>query len=185
LDLLIAAGLLLNLKLKLINGFLLFLLTNIAIVFLRIQNLFSFVIVDLLHKDLTFTGRTSAWDSAIIKISNKFLLGYGNMGQEQESRLIGDVYCHNALLEILFRGGIIRLIFFGLIILLISKKTNNYLDNRLFQNLVFCVCILWIISITESVLITSIIYVMFCGLYYLPQPVKKTVKVSESEIVNN
>lgn len=174
LDLLIISGLFVKFKLSLFKGFLLFLLANIVIVYLRIQNVFSFIIVDILHKDLSFTGRTSVWDSANVKILNKLLLGYGNMGQGQETSILGDVYCHNALLEIMFRGGIIRLILLGLIIYIISKETNKYLNSRLFQNLIFCISMLWIISITESVLITTIIYVMFSALYFLPKPLDTT-----------
>lgn len=175
LDLLVVINFFVKLRLSLFKGFLIFLVSNFAIVFLRIQNIFSFIIVDILHKDISFTGRTTVWDSSIKKIPYKFLLGYGFMGQEKESQILGDVYCHNALLEILFRGGLIRLILFGLFIYIISKKTEAYLQQRLIQNLIFCISILWIISITESVLINNIIFVMFCTLYILPKEEKQQI----------
>ncbi len=184
LDLLIILNIFIQWKLSLFKSFLLFLFTNFAIVFLRIQNVFSFIIEDLLHKDLTFTGRTNVWDTSIKKIPDKILLGYGNLGQEQEERILGDVYCHNGLLEILFRGGIIRLLLFGIIIYIISNKTKKYLDNKLYQSLIFCVSIIWIVSITESVLVNYIIFVMFSVLYIIPNPEnvkrKKIITINET-----
>jgi len=38
----------------------------LSLVFFRIQNIFEFLIVDILHKDLTITGRIYIWDRCII-----------------------------------------------------------------------------------------------------------------------
>ena len=52
-------------KITILREYLIYLVITIIVVFLRLQNVFSFLIVDLLHKDLTFTGRTNIWDKAI------------------------------------------------------------------------------------------------------------------------
>ncbi|MGI5895431.1 MAG: O-antigen ligase family protein [Oscillospiraceae bacterium] len=49
----------------------------LSIVVFRLQDSFAFLIEDILHKDITFTGRTEIWDLAFQKISQCWLFGLG------------------------------------------------------------------------------------------------------------
>lgn len=52
-------------------------LLGIGITFFKIQYLFSFIIVDILHKDLTMTGRTNVWNIGFEGFFSSPLLGCG------------------------------------------------------------------------------------------------------------
>ncbi len=102
------------------------------IVFVRVQDLFAFFIVGVLHKDLTFTGRTPIWDFAIKSFKQRPIWGYGELGNGG----FVNVYwanrpapAHNTLLQILHDGGLVELIvlmlfMFGAAYLLMKKRRN-------------------------------------------------------------
>ena len=100
----------------------------IGIVVLRFQNLFSFFIVDYLHKDLTFTGRTFLWDNVLNYIQEKPFLGYGI---ESNSVFINKMgfrlytHAHNTIYDIVYKGGIVSLIFFAFLLIISSKKLKE------------------------------------------------------------
>lgn len=90
-----------------------YLTLQIGIVFLRIQNLFSFIIVDILHRNLSFTGRTTIWNSYIDQFANGSLANklFGNFGVPASS-----VNTHNMFLGLLSFTGITGLLmYFSLI----------------------------------------------------------------------
>lgn len=138
-------------KITLFKSYLILLSVEIAIVLLRIQNVFSYIIVNLLGKDLTFTGRTKDWDRAMEMIPQKLFFGHGMMDQATEKSILGDTFCHNGILEQLFRGGIIYFLIFALIIVLVSMNVKNVESNAI-QKGIFVVCGFWTLSITEVVL---------------------------------
>ena len=99
-------------------------LVTIGIVIFQIQNLFSFIIVDILKKDITFTGRTTIWARSIENIVNSHFLGkgYADLSQRAlENGGKGLVNAHNQILEICYLGGIPLLISFGAIIVVTTK----------------------------------------------------------------
>lgn len=100
-----------------------------GIVIFRLQNLFSFFIVDILNKDLTFTNRTGLWDITLNSIKEKPLIGHGwqNMSVRHfmyDSSTI--ITAHNQILEYLYLGGIVAMI----ILLIVLKVTNNDLKKH-------------------------------------------------------
>lgn len=109
---------------KLLNPKLLFftyILLNLLVVIFRIQNNFSWFFVDILGKDLTFTGRTYLWDYAINMINYHSFLGYG-MGVEIIGN--GHIYpnAHCLILDFLFKGGFFSLMSF--LLLMINFNIN-------------------------------------------------------------
>lgn len=99
-----------------------------SIVVLRLQNLFSFIIVDILHKDLTLTHRTEFWDYAFTKISQNWLYG---LGEAVEKGHVWSSYYslfyngHNIILELLLDGGIILLAAFLVTLFLCGRKVHS------------------------------------------------------------
>ncbi|MFR3202482.1 MAG: O-antigen ligase family protein [[Clostridium] leptum] len=59
------------------NYLILNILLFFVIVIFRMQNLFAFLIEDILHKNLTLTGRTVIWDRTLELIGEKPILGHG------------------------------------------------------------------------------------------------------------
>lgn len=79
-----------------------------CVVVFRLQDLFAFFIEGVLHKGLSFTGRTDIWDEAIRMFLLSPLLGYGYTSTGKVYRLVKGKYyhAHNAFLEILVEGGL-------------------------------------------------------------------------------
>lgn len=103
-----------------------------AIVVFRLQNVFSFLIVNILKKDLTFSNRTYIWDYIIKHIKSKPIFGYGI--QKSSIRYnISNAYqayhAHNLILELLYRGGFALLIIFIYMVYLVVQKLKNKDDN--------------------------------------------------------
>jgi hypothetical protein len=89
-----------------------------SIVVFRLQNIFSFFIEGVLHKGLSFTGRTDIWDKAIAMILESPFLGYGIAQSGKVYRLSKHKYyhAHNAFLEVMVEGGVFALIAFLLML---------------------------------------------------------------------
>ena len=85
-----------------------------GVVIFRMQNLFAFFIEGVLHKGLSFTGRTDIWDKAIRLFLDSPFLGYGIAQSGKVYRLSKHKYyhAHNAILEVLVEGGIFSLLAF-------------------------------------------------------------------------
>lgn len=115
------------------NYLILNILLFFVIVIFRIQNLFAFLIEDILHKNLTLTGRTVIWDRTLELIGEKPILGHGVPFYEDrklqyaiETKWINKaagLHAHDRFLETLYRGGIVLLIHYLAILL----TTNHYL----------------------------------------------------------
>lgn len=83
-----------------------------GVVVFRLQDLFAFFIEGVLHKGLSFTGRTDIWDEAIAMFLAAPLLGYGVTATGKVYRLVRNRYyhAHNAILEVLMEGGLISML---------------------------------------------------------------------------
>lgn len=72
----------------------------------------------VLHKDMTFTGRSTAWERVLLLIASKPVFGWGVIDSETATRLlksIAFVNPHNQLLNCLWQGGIILVFILSLI----------------------------------------------------------------------
>lgn len=124
----------------------------IFIIILRIQNVFSFFIVDLLHKDLTFSNRTHIWDFVIGRVLDKPILGYGLQASTYRyiiSSPYSSFHAHNFFLEICYRGGILLLISVILILRKTLKKLSNSSNKKMSNFMMYCVVVYAIILLTE------------------------------------
>lgn len=91
-----------------------------SIVIFRLQNIFDFFIEGILHKDLSFTGRTYIWDYVLNDIPNKIVFGHGDKNFDFVL-LSGTTVksTHNQILQIIYNYGIISLFLFLLFFLLV------------------------------------------------------------------
>ena len=86
-----------------------YLAINIAyffgVIILRLQEAFAFIIVDMLGRDLTFTGRTKIWDSALAAFAKSPVFGVGEIENQASRDLIGATHAHNYYLDLLYKSG--------------------------------------------------------------------------------
>lgn len=152
----------LNLK----NYFIIYIIVFLGIVIFRVHNVLEFLIVDILDKDLTFTGRTYIWDSVIEIIKDKPILGYGNCVYKF-SQYISTT--HNTILDILFKTGLLGLVAYIIIIKNTIKNFGESLNNNLKYVFLVITIALTIMMLTEAYGLVYYIYffVIFSDIKYI------------------
>ena len=135
---------------------------NILLVVFRIQDLFKYLIVDVLGEDLTLDGRTYIWDEALFYISKNPLWGYG---QNSGITLLTDynMSTHNQLLGWAFRYGIVGLVvMLALCIWLIYRFSVDDIRGRIVRLIFTLLSLMWItehmLSDIMFVLITIVLF---------------------------
>jgi O-antigen ligase len=129
-----------------------YLLTFFIVVILRLQEvLFGNFIINVLNKDLTFTGRTYIWDLVLEKIKSSWILGYG-----RGNSIINDLFpnineTHNGILEILMDSGLIGILLFTSIVFIVGRKLSENSNHIYPRILSFSIFAYMVIGLTESV----------------------------------
>ena len=75
---------------------------SLGVTFFNIQHFFSFIIVDILHKDLTMTGRTNVWNIGYKGFFSSPIWGCGISSQTID----------NGFVQCLYMAGLIGTLFF-------------------------------------------------------------------------
>lgn len=130
-----------------------FLLYNIVffvgIILLRLQNSISFFIVDILHKDLTFTGRTYIWDQAILMFMKNPIFGNGATEFPIGNYFVA-THPHNFMLYLLVKSGLIGFILFAVSAVICAKHLEKFQENKVAQVLIMEYCAFFSMTVTES-----------------------------------
>lgn len=146
----------------------------LGVVFFNIQYYFRYIIVDLLHKDITFTHRTLIWHTVLEKIKDKLYFGYGVPESHSIFKVTypfgngtkTSIYsAHNQILQDLYEGGIILFILFCLIYV-ISTISNSKNKQGREKYIFFSIIIIFITYFAEA-LGRYAIFSMFITCYYL------------------
>lgn len=127
-----------------------------GIVIFRLQNIFRWLIVDVLKKDLTFTNRTIIWDKIIALIKNKPILGYGSEPASVINHKLGSIHwthAHNTFLDIVYKSGFVGLgAFLGL--LYCSFRNINKIKEKKYCSIItiglFCCLIMMIFESRQN-----------------------------------
>ena len=142
-----------------------YLFANYLIIYAQIQRYFEWFIVGILGKGLTFTGRTTIWERTIELISQKPILGYG-FETTNFSKKLGSIFythAHNTILDIFYKGGIIAIIFFILMLLEIGnciKKCSDKLLAGIISASVSCCFIVMLLEAREDKIGLYIVFVI-------------------------
>lgn len=137
-------------------------LLTIGVVFFNIQNFFSFLIVDVLGKDITLSGRTDIWRNAIIAIMKHPFLGYGYGFKVDRS-----FYSHNLFLELLVTGGINGLILY---VVFVEKSVMHSIKQRTrFMGIMLCGVISMIACNISEAFIYSFPQLLLCCMMFSMQ----------------
>lgn len=144
-----------------------------SVVILRLQNLFKFLIVDVLKRDMTFTGRIYIWDYVIDFIKSKPFLGYGtevSTIRYYKTYFNRSLHAHNQFLEIIYKTGLIGFIIFIILFIVCLKKSKELPRDNILVKLVSIILLSFmIVMLTEAYAFEYFIYlfVIYYDLNYL------------------
>lgn len=168
-----------NINIKnIVKLFKLYVILFFLIILFRFQNIFSYLIVDILKKDLTFSNRTYIWDYIIKFITKKPLLGYGIQNSNIRfniSRSYKSFHAHNIFLETIYRGGIILLIVFLIMIYFVIKKLKEY-NNEFSKFFMWVIFVYGVILFTEFFEPVNFVYLLV--IFYNISHIRKEDKLN-------
>ena len=144
----------------------------IGIVFLRFQNIFSFIIEGWLKKDLTFTGRTYIWDIFISEIKKSILIGHGIVDSKYLIRTLNAGHAHNYFLQILYQGGLVTFSMFLGFFFSAINKVKNCKEKKYVGIVIFAYLISFIF---EAYSLTNMFIIVLLIAYYY-EPSSKDLK---------
>lgn len=145
------------------------------IVVLRIQNMFEWLIVNILNKNLTLTNRTVIWDNVLEQISDHFWLGYGV--QETGNIIYTYIYrigrpiidryysAHNQILQTLWETGFLSMIPIVLLLYCGFISCDKFKDCKLSFMLKSLLLGMLIAMISEAPSWTAV-FVLITIIYY-------------------
>ena len=115
-------GVKLSVRIAILFSLLLFL----GIVVFRMQDYFSVIIVNVLHRDVTFTNRTVIWDKAMECIQQHPILGYGVELSKVAKQRFGYNTTHNKYLYTLYQGGGLLVVSFLSVLYSVTKPLKKH-----------------------------------------------------------
>lgn len=124
--------------------------------YLKVQNLFSFILVNLLHKDLTLSYRTYIWESVIGAIKYHPIVGFGNIMNSTiyyelaYFKYYASIAPHNIFLYFLASGGVIGLSLFVKYILYCFKDIDKNKKSVLCKIAIYTLFAYMFCGITSS-----------------------------------
>ncbi len=140
---------------------------EILIVHVRVLDNLDWLLVDILHKTTSLSGRTGIWDNAFPIIFENPIFGHGMVDNgnfvpwvwgEGE---IGLWQAHNQWLQLLYDGGLICVISFVAIIVVCYKKINQNKKSVIrSQFLIFGIIVFYIMMIVEIFSYTPYFFVL-------------------------
>lgn len=144
------------------------LIINLLVVFLQVQKYFENFIVNILHKDITLTGRIYLWEWAIDLFKKYPIMGVGIQSDSYMFNIYRWVaHPHNMLLNYITTLGIIGIILY-LLILFRTAWISKYIKNitiRIFSSIT--VFMILFLSIADT-LDCAAFYMIYVVINLLP-----------------
>ncbi len=150
------------------NYFITIIILFFCIVICRFQNLFEFLIVDILNKDLTFTNRTELWDITLDAIANKPIIGHGWESTDLRHLMYNSstiITAHNQILEYMYLGGIIAITVLFIIINIANNDLKKYYKDKNIQIISLGFFIYQILNLTEVYLNPIILLLLIFAVF--------------------
>ena len=120
----------------------------------------------MLHKDLTFTGRTYIWDYVLKLIEKRKIIGYGLEDSNfrlSKSTIWQSYHAHDQFLEITYKGGIVGLIIYIMILLKSFKKVYSLRMYKISKFISIVIFSYLIMMLTEFYAFDTYMYIfIFC-----------------------
>lgn len=124
-------------------------IANVAVLSSSILNMFG-TILALFGKTTNLSGRTYIWLKAIPYINESPLWGQGYNLELIQSRFYGFVHLHNWVLNILYTGGILRLLVFIMLNIVIGVKLSSMYPCTIKRSTIVAIFCLLIIGLTDT-----------------------------------
>lgn len=154
---------------KYINRKTLFVIVLMAfffIVIFRLQNMFSVIIVNMLGRDITLTGRIALWDKAFRGISESPFLGHGINPEAQRLYFFGVSSAHSEILDILYQHGIVGLALYVWIFVEYFRTEKKRMDKsrklfvRTIDSMIFSFLVMMIAESYNSYISYGLIFMI-------------------------
>ena len=157
----------------------------IVIIVFGVQKYFSYFLIDVLDRDLTFTGRTYIWEKAIYLITKKPIFGYGwdsiitNVKSIMKWLPYTDAsHAHNLILSLAHKSGIIVSFLYCLFTFRIADSIDE-LENSNYKNSAKIVYLLILVMLTFEAYTVNVIALFF--IYYYISNNKKKIENKTSK----
>ena len=140
----------------------------ITVIILKFQNLFRWLIDDILEKWKSLELRMVLWDRTLSLILKRPIFGHGiwkSIDREIELNLTWGCHAHNLILEVLYQGGIIYLFLFVCIVITAGKSLLIYKNNER-SKIIAIVFLGWCIHSMVDPFISSFLMGMFVIAYH-------------------
>lgn len=151
----------------------------ISVVVLRIIDIFSFLIEDLLGKDVTLSTRTLLWDRAFIYIENSPWLGYGYLGSGRYLQVTSTRFMdsHNTVLQLLLQHGYLGLILFAILVFMFFKNLSIYKESNITKFILFSFFVATTMMLSEVYSFTFLLVILVLGIFspYIIREQEKTL----------
>lgn len=139
---------------------------NLLIVFFQIQNHFGNFIVNVLKKDITFSGRTYVWENALQIFKLSPIIGVGMQPAEYfQNYYFGVAHAHNIFLNYMTICGISGLIVYVFLLFLVAKKSLLIKDGKIRCLSNFVVFTILFLSIADT-LDAGLFFLVYACIYY-------------------
>lgn len=155
----------------------------IMIPLFRLQFLFSYLIVNVLHKSIDLTYRTDLWDRAFSAIQQHIFTGWGEQVNAVKYVLYNSqsvISAHNQILEYLYTGGIVLLALYIVLNLRLATKLYR-MDNSGTVQIASGIYLALQISLIVEVYTDTIIYMLYFLLWYIDDLIRNDSLRSELE----
>ena len=154
-----------------------------AVVFLifvvfQSQEMFTGILVNILHRDITASTRTTIWAKAMLYIERRPILGYGAELNDIAILRFGYVTPHNRWLYMLYRGGFVFLIAFIIMVLKSAQKLSSTKFERASVYLTGALFALMLQMQFESY-DTTIFYILFIMAFHVKDII---IAIKEKEV---
>ncbi|MDA1843948.1 hypothetical protein PDK16_18490 [Bacillus cereus] len=154
-----------------------------SIVIFRLQEvLFGDFIINVLHKDMTFTGRTYIWDVVLNAMKESWILGFGRGNDIISHYFFNLNETHNGVLEIMMYSGLLGVMFFLIILFAVGNKLSIYKNHIISKTLSFSIFAYMILGLTESVFYKKEFWILLIISYSVGNIIKSTDKDMLSKV---
>jgi len=155
---------------------------SVGFMFFSLQNYITTFIVDILHRDVSFTSRIYIWQSAVYYIKQSFVFGYGYDSSVARDHLNNFTQAHNQYLDIFYMTGLMGFIVYILLLVIAMKQLFKYKDVIAAKILSFTLLGYFILYIVEAKRDwNAMFFVMLIIAYYLPLLMSKVVPSKTGE----
>jgi len=137
------------------------------------------IILNVLHKSVTLSGRTLVWRDSFILIKNRLLSGYGGYFSYGKFYYNGMYYpCHTPYLQILLDSGIVGMILYVCLFISVFLKIRKNYNNRAIRIVtigIICIMINYILEYSQF----FHLYILLCLAYNFDNVLKQNNHIKE------